>query len=377
MSPPPRSVAVVVNDLEAYGSQIVATRLAGAISQMVPDTVLITLNGASPNDLVLPDHLPHKDLARTSHGAMGYAQTVWRLRRELSALKPDLVISHMLMSNVTALSALRPVRSRAPEQLPRVLVTEHNRPSLNLALERSAGPLRHLATRLYPRATRVIGVSDAVVEDVCQTYRVDASLGRRIYNPVDLERVRRDAAVPAPHPWLTRDPDWTTVVCVGAFRVAKGQDILIRALAEAPDTRVIFVGEGKLEGEARQLAAKLGVEDRTAFAGYRADAPAFIAHADVLVVPSRWEGFGLVAVEAAALGIPVVAAAVSGLSELVPTRVPGILVPAEDPRALANALTKKAWESEHKPPDLSEFDPTAVAASYLSAAGYGSCGGNT
>jgi glycosyltransferase involved in cell wall biosynthesis len=82
----------------------------------------------------------------------------------------------------------------------------------------------------------------------------------------------------------------------------------------------------------------LGIADRVTFLGHREDVPALLAQADAFVLPSRSEAFPNGAIEAMAAGLPVVASAVGGLLDLIEPGRTGLLVPPDDPLALADAL---------------------------------------
>jgi len=359
----PARVAVVVNDLQPYGAQRVALALALALANLGIETDLITLEPTVRDGLIVPAGIRRLSVIRRAHGALGYVGLVVGLARVLRQRRPNLVISHMTLANVTTLAAV----GFMPDRQSPVVVTEHNT-TANLSIERSPRALRTLVRAFYPHARRVVGVSDAVVDDLLFTYGFKPSLARRVYNPVAVGDVRKSAGYAPPHPWLESAEATRTVVCVAGLRRAKGQDVLVAALAYVPDTRVIFVGGGDLQADLEVAARAAGVGHRVDFVGYRSDALAFIAHASALIVPSRWEGFGLVAVEAA-LGVPVLGTAVSGLSELIPKMVPGVLVAPEDPSALADGLAFILSESRPTgPADLSMFEPHEVALRYLAAA---------
>ncbi|MFF1462250.1 glycosyltransferase [Streptomyces sp. NPDC058330] len=126
-------------------------------------------------------------------------------------------------------------------------------------------------------------------------------------------------------------------VCVGRLSRQKGQDVLLRAWrrVRVPGARLVLVGDGPLGGELRRAAPE-GV----LFAGACGDVRPWIHAADVLVLPSRWEGMALAPLEAMACGRPVLLSDVDGAREsLPPGQVPHCLVPPEDPAALASALT--------------------------------------
>ncbi|MDO9708202.1 glycosyltransferase [Paracraurococcus lichenis] len=139
------------------------------------------------------------------------------------------------------------------------------------------------------------------------------------------------AALPAP-------PGAPRLLALGRLHVNKGFDLLLRALARLPGAHLSLAGEGPERGALERLARALGVADRVAFLGWRQDAGALLGGCDVFVCPSRHEPLGNVVLEAWSAARPVVAAAVHGPVELIRDGVTGLLVPKEDPAALAAAI---------------------------------------
>jgi glycosyltransferase involved in cell wall biosynthesis len=90
----------------------------------------------------------------------------------------------------------------------------------------------------------------------------------------------------------------------------------------------------------RRLAADLGIADRVRFIGEQPQVADVLAALDVFVMPSRHEGLGVAVLEAMAMSLPVVASAVGGIPEVVKPRETGLLVPPDDPAALAAALNE-------------------------------------
>ncbi len=142
------------------------------------------------------------------------------------------------------------------------------------------------------------------------------------------------------------DPEGPLLVFVGRIQPLKGLDVAIEALAHLPAARLVVVGgpsgsEGAdHERYCHDLVARLGLRDRVIF---RPPQPhhllsSYYRAADVCLVPSRSESFGLVALEAAACGTPVVAAAVGGLLTLVEDGRSGLLVDSRDPLDYAAAV---------------------------------------
>jgi glycosyltransferase involved in cell wall biosynthesis len=167
-------------------------------------------------------------------------------------------------------------------------------------------------------------------------------------NPgVPLERVRAARGAGAA---IKRRLGWdgvSVVGIVGRLQPDKGQELFLRAAAELAaahvDVRFVVVGgavlgwEGDYPERLRSLAAELGLGERIHFAGHQDDPYAWLDALDVVVQPAANDSFGLVVVEAMALGKPVVAVDAGGTSELVHDGVSALLVP-QDPRALASAV---------------------------------------
>jgi len=125
---------------------------------------------------------------------------------------------------------------------------------------------------------------------------------------------------------------------VGRLVPEKGFDTVLRALVTLPDASLVVVGDGPERPSLERLSTDLGLSERVTFAG-RVEAPWTARwRFDVLAMPSRTEGFGLVAVEALLAGIPVVGSRVGGLCEVLTDGETGLLVPVDDPTALAAAI---------------------------------------
>jgi glycosyltransferase involved in cell wall biosynthesis len=153
---------------------------------------------------------------------------------------------------------------------------------------------------------------------------------------------------------------------VGRLSRQKGQDLLLRAFAivrrDLPTARLVLVGKGDAAAELRSLAADLGLTEAVEFAGYSSDPSGAFAATDCFVLPSRWEGFGMVLLEALQFGLPLVAADCEfGPADLITDPAIGELVPVEDPEALARAMIR----ASRRP-----ADPDAAAARREVAAGF-------
>ena len=149
----------------------------------------------------------------------------------------------------------------------------------------------------------------------------------------DGRRIREEFALPEGCP---------IVGTVARLVHVKGVDIFIQAAARIaeshPDVRFVIVGNGKERCALEHLASDLGLKGKVIFAGERQDIENFYALFDIFVLSSRNEGFGNVLLEAMHHDIPVVAAAVGGVPEIVLDGQTGLLVPSEAPQKLAEAV---------------------------------------
>jgi len=289
-----------------------------------------------------------------SHGStmarlqrMGYATEVIEepsdersaelLADRLIALNTQVLHAHMYRAEVVGVAALDIVEQRTGHR-PYMVSTVHS--------SRFRSPAdRELLERITPKINRLIAVSDAIVDKLVAEGR-DTTAISRIYNGVDLERfdeatggelIRAEFGIPADAP---------LAVVVGRLEPEKGHPTLIEAWPVVhhrfPSAHLLVVGEGserdRLEGLA---AAHLRAEICCAsvhFLGRREDVPQILAAANVVVMPSYREAQGLAIVEALAAHRPVVASNVGGIPEMIRSGENGILVPSQDPSALASAI---------------------------------------
>jgi glycosyltransferase involved in cell wall biosynthesis len=134
----------------------------------------------------------------------------------------------------------------------------------------------------------------------------------------------------------------TVVLALARLAATKRLDYFLAAVAKAraevPSLRAVIAGEGPERAALEGLARELGLGESVRFPGRAGDVDALLRQAEALVHPARWEGFGLVLLEAMLAARPVVGTRVSAIPEIVADGETGLLVPADDPGALADAL---------------------------------------
>jgi glycosyltransferase involved in cell wall biosynthesis len=246
----------------------------------------------------------------------------WRFSRIVRAERPDIVHAHMM----TGVLIARVVRMLTLGRAYRLVSTVHNE------FQRSA--------TVMGIADRVVAVSAAVAVSMKQR-GVSAVRLRTIANgSIDSPRTAATSAnVVSEGAPLLEHPNVMTVA--GMYR-RKGIDVLLRAFAplaaQLPVVHLYIVGDGPDRAEFEALARELGLEGRAHFLGFRADVPALLKAADVFVLPSLQEPFGLVISEAREAGCAVVASDVDGIPEATSFGRAGVLVPPGDHQALGRSL---------------------------------------
>lgn len=196
---------------------------------------------------------------------------------------------------------------------------------------------------LATRTSRIIVNAEAVKQFYVEFEQIPARKFVVIPNGLDLSRFER--AEPAP---LRRElglPAGARLIgCVARLEEQKGVEYFITAArlmrGHSPEAVFVVAGDGPRGAQLRQSVAAQGLESSFRLLGHRDDVPAFMAALDVFVLPSLWEGLPNVVLEAMAAGCPTVATDIDGTRELMIDGQSGLLVPAGDPVAIANAVSR-------------------------------------
>jgi sugar transferase (PEP-CTERM/EpsH1 system associated) len=207
-----------------------------------------------------------------------------------------------------------------------------------------------------PFVDHYIALSRDLADYLVKRVRVPRHRVSQVYNGVDTDRFR-PAGGPrhgiAGSPFRGPSQHWI-VGTVGRMQAVKDQCTLARAFVEAlrrrpalKDTlRLVMVGDGPLRAECEALLSQAGVADLAWFTGERSDVDAVLRGLDCFVLPSLAEGISNTVLEAMASGLPVIATAVGGNTELVEDGVTGLTVAPAEPGAMADAMIQLACEPE-------------------------------
>lgn len=330
-------ILFVINSLAGGGAERVLLALLEASRDRLGHDVdfSVALLDDEARDYPPPDWLPlHQldcrfSLARSIRQLAGLCRTV----------RPDVTVSFLTRANVASVIVARLLGHRAIIS-ERANTSAHFKPGLS-------GRLAKASVRLtYPRADRIIAVSQGIATDLADNFGVAAARIDTIANPVPYERIVEQGRE---DPALAIDGPYAAVV--SRLTPSKNIPLVLQALARLPGgLKLVVMGQGAERPKLEALAAELGIADRVTFAGFLPNPHAVVARAAFYVSGSNGEGFPNGQVEALSLGVPVLATnCASGPSEILADRrredvqgltfgAYGVLVPPNDVEAMAHGM---------------------------------------
>ena len=233
---------------------------------------------------------------------------------------PDLLHTHLVHADVYG--TLASLAERVP-----LVSSRHNDDRYLL------GPFRFVDRAFGRRARRLVAISNAVRRFLVDAGHPPERIETIHYGLDRLPDAPSELAPPAPGPPL--------LLAIGRLTAQKDHPTLLRAFAEAhrrqPEALLAILGIGPLEADTRALVAELGLDGAVLLPG-RVEIRDWLERADAFVHTSRWEGFGLVLLEAMLAGLPVAATRVSAVPEVVADGETGLLVEPGEVPALSEAL---------------------------------------
>ncbi|MFN8560408.1 MAG: glycosyltransferase [Anaerolineae bacterium] len=324
---------------------IKATRISGAERHLLILLPALRAHGIDVSLLLLEDPAhPVADMAAELEAAGVPVRripiyrhfdlgVIGRLRAALRDLRPTIVHTHLIHADLYGTIAAK----RAGVST--VVTSRHNDDAF-----RRRQPVRALNHLLWRFTSAGIAISHAIAHFCVEVEGAPIRKITTVYYGLPLKEVDRGAvgATLRTELGLAKDAPLVGMVCrlIEQKGVAYGVRAFARVAPQFPDARLIIAGDGSLRAALESEAQALGVRDRVHFLGWRDDATAVLAALDVLLMPSLWEGFGLVMLEAMAQTTPIIGSAVSAIPEVVVDGETGLLVPPRDSAALADALAR-------------------------------------
>lgn len=354
-------VLFFLSDLDGGGAQRTFVNLVNAMSQSDLEVALVVGRPGGAAQSWLRDEVVLFQLGvkRTRHAVRG-------LRQVVQKYQPDILVATMVDANIVATLAALGLRART-----KVILRETNS-------HRARGDIRGLRRWLikwaYRRADAVVSLSSGVGIELISEYRIEKKRVVTIGNPVDIHGITAKSEKFRGNTGTVKYNGVPILVAVGRLTRQKGFDLLIRAVSNVKfPFKLVILGEGPDRDILHDIAERQGMLDRLCMPGFVEDPISWLAHADLFVLSSRWEGFGHVIVEAMAAGIPVIATNCPyGPADIIENEVNGLLVPEGDIGALVDGIeellknkekARKFVETGRK--NLQCFDIKVIEAQYI------------
>ncbi|GAA4114377.1 glycosyltransferase family 1 protein [Aquimarina addita] len=195
---------------------------------------------------------------------------------------------------------------------PKLVLTEHNTENRR----RKITIFKYLDKFIYSKFSRIIAISDGVASNLKTHLSNSKTSISVINNGINLEAIKK--ATPYKNSDLGIPEESKVVIQVSSFTSQKDQKTLIKAMSSiSKNVHLLLIGDGPLKNENEALVKKLQLEQRVHFLGHRSDVPKLVNTADISVLSSHYEGFGLAIVEGMAAGNASIGSNVPGLSEII------------------------------------------------------------
>jgi glycosyltransferase involved in cell wall biosynthesis len=318
-------ILLVVDSLEVGGAERHVADLATALQAAGHLAVVACAAGGPLADELRAENIPVRVLTGRNVKRRVGLNFAWKLRRLLRKEEFDLIHAHLYAAGIA--STLATVHTACAR-----VVTVHSEGVWQGRVART------ISGRVYRAADAVVAVSDPIAVQLRLRHRVE--LQRTVVIPNGLYR-----PIPSQYqPDRASSRRGLVIGVVSRLCRDKGVDVLLEAMVwvrcRHPDVRTVVVGDGPDRESLQQRARELGLRGRITFLGCVPAARSLLSSLDLLVVPSRTEGSPLIVLEAMNAGVPVIASRVGGIPHQIRHGVDGLLVPAENPRALADAIDR-------------------------------------
>lgn len=357
---------LLLSRFELGGLERVQSNLAPSFSDAGLDVWIVAGQFLAGTERMLPQGIGTLEIA--PHGKMAFIPT---LLSQLRLQKPDMVIT---TSNDVGCLMLVLRALFFPNM--KVICTQHLSVSAPWKKARGLQRAKHhillaLMQHLWPKSDAIIAVSSALADDMRSTLKLRSAI-HVIHNPIVLPDFHTKMQQPILWPWA--DFNISTLVFVGRLAKVKRLDILLNAFSQVLQThkaRLLILGDGPEREYADNFVRQNKLNNVCSLAGHQDNPLPWIKSADILILPSDYEGFGNVLVEAMACGTQVVATdCPHGPAEILDYGKYGQLVPTNDANALSHAIKQSLSRKFHVPiQDLvkraSKFNLEPAVKAYL------------
>lgn len=258
-----------------------------------------------------------------------------RIRAKLNEFKPDILHTHLIHADTFGMPAGKLAG------VPHLITTRHNDDDF-----RNQAVVKLASGVMWSGFKACICISESLKDFV---QRVEHAPKEKLFvvrYGIEMKRTAPEefkAARERLRKMLELPEDAQLIGMACRLVEQKGLPYAIKAMSllipDYPNAHLVIAGDGEMMHELKHKAGDLEIADHVHFLGWRSDVPQIMMGLDIFLIPSLWEGFGLVALEAMSKRLPIIASRVSALPEVVSEGETGLLIPPKDPEAIVSALS--------------------------------------
>ena len=315
-------IVYIINSLALGGAERLLLDLSRLLNKEKFEISVCTVNGSGP---LLPEfeklNLKVKIFQKKTKLGLG---VLWHIFKYLQEIKPQIVHTHLFAGDTWGRIAAILAR------VPIIITTEHN---LNL---NESWLKKKIKLVLSWFTDNIIAVSRGVKDYSVEIEKINPKKIAIIYNGIDLKKFSFRGYKP-----IELDKKINAVV-IARLEEQKGHKYLLDAMPKIcpkyPNFILNIIGIGSLMIDLKNQVERLGINNKVVFWEQQLEIEKILSQMDLFILPSVWEGLGIVILEAQAVGVPVLAAEVGGIKEIVINKQTGLLFPAKNSEAIFNSV---------------------------------------
>lgn len=351
----PLSILHLTTDSKLGGAEQLLIWIAKHVDRSRYHLKFCTISKWGPlNDML--KQMGHSVFSLEMENVFGFLKARRKFQKILASEKPHLVHSHLLLGGL--LAACSTLKDKHI----------HHRHYADFFRGVRGGPKNAIDSFLMQQVPKILAVSKAVESDLIHRLKISPKKISVLNNAIDLDEFNIARVGPLKNSTVMEvlaNKQKPVIGLVGNFHPGKGHKVLLNALPALlkkwPHLVVLFLGEGRGQDAVRDHTKRMGVEKQVRFCGFEKNIASVIVKMDMLVVPSLSEGFGLVACEAMALNIPVIASRIEGLKDIIEHNHSGILFEKGNSNDLAASIQRLIEDANLRAKIVSQASRDVVA----------------